>query len=520
MALSPKAAPVPPDLLFLSPEIHSPSPCFDHLHVLHPVPEVSAPPSIVTLETSEAPILPRSSTLWVNKVKSSFQPLTKVASPTVSEDGIPSIKAPDSINLTSSNQWKDHLVAFFHGTPPSPAKIAADLSPVWGKNGKISVRKHSSRTCLIYIPCPVIRQWALDVGLWHSGNCSFTLSTWQRHLNLVPEKLEYAPVWVLFKKIPQELWSLPGFNTMASGVGFPLHSEFSELKPYTNGVIKLRVVVELAKKRPSTLRVTDKLGNEVFLSVEFQKIPPRCSKCGDFGHLHLRCPEPNRKHTPLQRSEVSPPYILSVPASSSATDQVVSPASKPGSVGKDLSATRTEQHLPSSPTDGETNLADDSNSLPVLGLEIVPQEGAELTRSKSLPLVSDTSQSGDPSKEWTRVVYRSKPSAARILKQATTGPKSVPLTDVHFAEEEELIKAAQTIIRSRLASVDAHPQSFPTAMSRRNARRKYRQKLYQLSESLPSTSSNRSKESHNLVSKVGSASVEQASLRPVLPHEA
>lgn len=50
---------------------------------------------------------------WVTKVKSAFQRLVRVASPFVSLDGIPSIKALDTITLVSSTVWKNHLVAFF-----------------------------------------------------------------------------------------------------------------------------------------------------------------------------------------------------------------------------------------------------------------------------------------------------------------------------------------------------------------------------------------------------------------------
>ncbi|KAG2328957.1 hypothetical protein Bca52824_000137 [Brassica carinata] len=62
--------------------------------------------SPVSSPVPRAPVKPADS--WVSKVKSSFQPLVKIASPSVSSDGIPSIRAPDSITLVSSAIWKDH----------------------------------------------------------------------------------------------------------------------------------------------------------------------------------------------------------------------------------------------------------------------------------------------------------------------------------------------------------------------------------------------------------------------------
>lgn len=121
-------------------------------------PGPSAPPTVK--ETSPVHV-PTKSQSWVAKVKSPYQLLSKVASPAMDEDGIPSVQAPDSIVLKSSTLWKDHLVAFFHGTAPSTAKIFSDLNP-----------------------CPMIRQWVLEAGLWHSGNCSFTMALWTPNLKM------------------------------------------------------------------------------------------------------------------------------------------------------------------------------------------------------------------------------------------------------------------------------------------------------------------------------------------------
>ncbi|KAL0800656.1 hypothetical protein Bca101_055831 [Brassica carinata] len=177
--------PIPPDLLFLfgsdsvSNPPHSRLRSCDLVPVQTPTATVSAPSlavvapsSPIVVQTAGAP-----SKVWVSKVKASFQPLSKVATPTLSDEGIPSVQAPDSIILGSSSMWKDHIVAHFHGTPPSPTKIHADLNPIWGKNGNISIKKHSAFTCLIFIPCLVTRQWVLDVGLWNSGHLVPPLST-------------------------------------------------------------------------------------------------------------------------------------------------------------------------------------------------------------------------------------------------------------------------------------------------------------------------------------------------------
>lgn len=488
---------VPPDLLFLFGSSESDSSPFNRS--VAPLPDVVLPQVI----SQDPPSQPGSSVLpilreallapavakppsWVSKVKSPYQPLSKVASPSMEADGIPSVQAPDSIVLKSSTMWKDHLVAFFHGTAPSTAKILADLNPIWGKEGKISVKHHSKNICLIYIPCPMTRQWVLEAGLWHSGNCSFTVALWTPNLKMSNMKLLYAPVWVLFKKVPQELWSIKGFSTIASAIGFPVHSEFSDIKPYSNGIIKLRVVVELGKKRPSVARITDKLGNSVLISVEFLKLPPKCATCGEFGHLRMRCPGATIiPPAHFSQSALSP----QVPLAESSTDPLVprteSPKSPPVLMERD----------------------------PVVVGS--PSGSEKLTRSVSMPSVPPAPASKEDndissSNGWTQVAYRSKPPATSLspVSGSLKIPRSAPLSNSHFAAEEEIIQKAQSILRSRLTVLESKPPEEAPSGSKKHARRRLRQKIYLMTSS--SSGNHLDSEDSNSESALAPASVGQA----------
>ncbi|KAJ4906794.1 DUF4283 domain-containing protein [Raphanus sativus] len=491
---------LPPDLLFLRPFPDPPSPqspFFPSSSAILAGPSFfplslgaeegcSVPPLVSVPPPSSLPLKP---VLWVDKVKSSFQPLTKVASPTLAEDGIVSIRAPDSILLTSSDLWKDHLVAFFHGTPPSAAKVFNDLNPIWGVNGRISVKRHSNFSYLIYIPCVVSRKWALDVGFWHSGNCSFTVAAWYPSINLSSMKLVHAPVWVVFRKVPKELWSLVGFNTLASAVGLPVHSEFSDLKPYSNGVIKLRVVVELDKPRPSTVRISDKEDNSVLVSTEFPKMPPRCSGCGEYGHFRMRCPVPMAKSQKARRD----------------------------SFGKGLAA-----HIEVQENQALANsIVHSSSDQPPIVQVPAPVASDEansrkLIRSRSLP--SQRNCSGkESSLVWMEVASRSKP---KPKEPPSPHVPPAPVTTSKFAEEEELISSAQRILRARLEAVGTSKDVPSTSMSRKHARRKIRQQLFLLTSG-DSGDGFSSADAASIKQKVfGLASGEQASLRSVHSQEA
>ncbi|KAL0866064.1 hypothetical protein Bca101_045182 [Brassica carinata] len=351
-------------------------------------------------------------------------------------------------------------------SPPGAEFVAHAVSSLYLFSGY-----SSSRSLLIFVPCPVARQWVLDVGFWHSGNCSFTALLWHPSINLSEMKLVHAPVWVLFKKVPIELWSTLGFSTMASALGFPVHSEYPDLKPYSNGVVKLQVVIELAKPRPSVVRVTDKLGNSVSLPVEFLKLPPKCGGCGEYGHLRLRCFQPSSHKIALATE--NPPYMgvmASPPVPSSAEDSLVfkSPAHSPLSEGSAREA--SDKSVEKGPCSGSIS----STPLPSPSLK-----KRQMERSKSLPLSPPTSSHQSPSSEWQYVAVRSKPSKSKE-PPSPVQEVVVPVSNAKFAEEEELISTAQRILRDRLSNLENQAPGT-SKISKKEARRKIRQNLYLLS---------------------------------------
>ena len=77
---------------------------------------------------------------YAARFNSSFRNLRKISDSSFLQDGTLVMLAPESVLLQTSELWKDHVVAHFHGRRPTAAKILADLNPVWGKFGSIIVR--------------------------------------------------------------------------------------------------------------------------------------------------------------------------------------------------------------------------------------------------------------------------------------------------------------------------------------------------------------------------------------------
>lgn len=99
--------------------------------------------------------------------------------------------------------------------------------------------------------------------------------------------------------------------------------------------------------------------------------------------------------------------------------------------------------------------------------------------------------------------------------------RNAPVTNDKFAEEEELIAAAQSILRDRLAAINSEPPEHSTVNSRKHARRKLRQKIYLMTSCSDSENSiSVASVSKNTADNFGFASDDQRRSRPVHPKEA
>lgn len=229
---------------------------------------------------------------YAARFKSSLRNLRKISDPSFLEDGTPVMQAPESVLLKTLELWKDHVVCHFHGRRPHANKIIADLNPVWGKFGNITVRT---------VPSVQTREWVLQVGYWQADRCAFSVYPWSADGNLAAQELLFALTWVVLKDVPPQLYSLDGISVVASGVGEPLHTEKSRLDQYHFGDTKVKVEIDLSTTPPEVVEVRDTQGNSVRINIEYPSLPPKCINSGKFGHLLNRCHKPLMKITQTQK---------------------------------------------------------------------------------------------------------------------------------------------------------------------------------------------------------------------------
>lgn len=126
--------------------------------------------------------------------------------PTYLEDGTPKITIPATVIRRTPETWKEFLIGRFCGSAPPISKVIADLSPIWGRHGKLTVHRAGHIAYLFHIPNLATRQWVLEVGLWKVSKCSLVMTTYSPSDTIQRFNLVSAPIWVHLSNIPPEMF--------------------------------------------------------------------------------------------------------------------------------------------------------------------------------------------------------------------------------------------------------------------------------------------------------------------------
>lgn len=101
------------------------------------------------------------------------------------------------------------------------------------------------------------------MGFWQAGNCAFTVSNWSSDVNFTPLPLTKTPIWVVLRNVPPPLFTFDGLSVIGSAMGDSFYTYKPKLVWNSLGMVK--VLMELDKQFPASIRVVNKLGNLVML---------------------------------------------------------------------------------------------------------------------------------------------------------------------------------------------------------------------------------------------------------------
>ncbi|KAG7576912.1 hypothetical protein ISN45_Aa03g012390 [Arabidopsis thaliana x Arabidopsis arenosa] len=337
---------------------------------------------------------------WAKTLTSSGKIPVSLAPVSISTEGRPRVKVPNSVFERGAKLHEDFIVGIFYGKAPSYGKIWGVLNFLWGKDKRVTIHKLTTNAFLFHIPSPSLRNRVLQHELWHVGDSPFFVTAWKSEFSFNPPSLEKAPVWASIKDIPFDLITPEGLSIICRPLGRAV-----DHKPLTSiNSAEVKVIVDLTKPLPAVLEIEREDGQVLLLKVTYPWLPPLCPLCNEIGHKASLCPtaihsqmksslagkEKQTHNGPTENSSSSPSRVEKkqiwkpVPSGNASVD-------KSASVDVPTSSQKIQAFYPGDKSSSEIDTPSDQNQMSIsvpesspifecsfsAGLEVAPANSAQ-----------------------------------------------------------------------------------------------------------------------------------------------
>lgn len=211
----------------------------------------------------------------------------------VSEGG-KSVEVPSEIIEKANPLWEDFVIARFLETAPHVAKVHMIINKIWAfgeKNQKLDVYEMDATTMRIRVTNEKIRNKVVRRGMWNIAGVPMVVSNWAPEEDT--SKANMIPLWVHVTNVPMNMYSWEGLSFITSTAGVPDHLHPETIACTNFDIAKVFVLADLSKELPQKINYNIQ-GKETTVQFAYPWLPPKCVKCGRWGHYETFCREDKR----------------------------------------------------------------------------------------------------------------------------------------------------------------------------------------------------------------------------------
>lgn len=168
--------------------------------------------------------------------------------------------------------------------------LLATARNAW-KDRLVSVKVDASGFIVFQFRDEHAKQSVLDEGPWFFSRKYLVLKNWHRMMKPSKEHPSKIPIWVKIIDLPWELWNKECISRIASTFGRPIHVDQATAKKTKTSHARVCVEIDAKVDLPDDVAVTVG-GVHVVVPIQYQVLPPLCTKCKVFGHTCRISPPP------------------------------------------------------------------------------------------------------------------------------------------------------------------------------------------------------------------------------------
>jgi len=210
-------------------------------------------------------------------------------------DGCEKVIVPKEVFIGAKPIWEDFVIGkFLNAKSPHVGKIHMIVNKIWrlgDRSSLIDVFEVNESTVKFRIRNEGMRHRILNRGMWNIMDIPMIVSKWTPYAEEAQPAMKSIPLWITLTNVPPTMFTDKGLEFLASAVGKPIR-----LHPKTEACVsfdeaQILVEADLTKELRKEFVLTGEEEGELdsIVKYSFPWLPPRCSQCKKWGHLHTSC---------------------------------------------------------------------------------------------------------------------------------------------------------------------------------------------------------------------------------------
>ena len=213
----------------------------------------------------------------------------------VEVDGCQKVVVPKGVFVGAKLLWEDFIIGkLLNVKAPHVGKVHMIVNKIWrlgDRSSIIDVFAVDDSTIKFRIRNEGMRKRILNRGMWNIADIPMIVSKWTPFAEEAQPAMKSIPLWVTLSNIPPSMFTDKGLEFLASAVGKPirLHPKTESCSSFDEA--QFLVEADLMRDLPKEYVITGEEEGEVDSVIQYSYpwLPPRCSGCKKWGHLHTTC---------------------------------------------------------------------------------------------------------------------------------------------------------------------------------------------------------------------------------------
>ncbi|XP_074297223.1 uncharacterized protein LOC141627927 [Silene latifolia] len=220
-----------------------------------PSPQLSAPPGKVTLQLTEADVLPE------------------------------------------INYWSSSLYGYIMGTNPPWNVVSGYLKRIWKDYDVDKISFMPNGIFIVRFKTVEKMKAMVKTGHFMFDNKPVIINEWSPEVDLIKTSVQTVPIWVKLTGLDLKFWGVASLKKISGLIGDFVHCDEATMHKTFLGYARMLVDVKVDQSFPTSLQFMDEKGKVHDIKVDYDWVPVKCTQCQGIGHSKDQC----RKKTEIKK---------------------------------------------------------------------------------------------------------------------------------------------------------------------------------------------------------------------------